>query len=1116
MRYAANFKLKEDVAGRQGASKEFVRMIASALRRGALALGLVCVMVPVDGGAETSALELQLTREAWAIDREAFEQQLQSAQTQIRALNEKLSAQEKNLQSDMASQVESLDAQLTKVSKERNQVYLENEKLKQELSQSKEALAAVEAMGANRQQDAKQSSKQAMQIKALSARLTKLVEVSKVRLQEIATLRAENEKLRQESDALRLALAQTEADKDAVLAQLQDRLLKLQARVEQLNQLAGISTAPTTNDERVSSVAPVVNATAQTAPAAATVVTSAEPKIGRPTPAPISVAEPPSFVDWALAKAVQNKLYVLLTLGVLLLLLGGAFWFLRRKVGAQEMPLPDLAELPSPEMHAETYFDPTNRAPSNDEGQILDEAVDSLVSKIRATSDDQDFSVTAEFVDTDAAATPLADDEAVDTVEDTGIQVELSSEFDTELPEDDRLEPYEVSDSEGEVSSNDEQSEQILISDENVDDVIVPLEEHESVEVVQADPVRVIDEKSQNEPNSRDGVSFVLVDEPSVEDAELITDETANIDISEEPQSVEPEAEATTETVTEAEATAEIVVDDDDDGVIALEADESPDHDAEDAVFKPQYANTQISVVLPKAIEEKRSLLVMDEFPTFGAYSKRSNEVEDVSEDNPELVNVQTQPEPEAKVYGSSAYDSYELSVSEAYLNPRKPALALGDAANFGGYGAGEKDKKKRPATRRPVRKAQPKRLSKKREHELGFGSTVSPIFNAEVKQASESLPTESVEPPKPRFAPNSLVATGGVDGDIKTPLVSIPLSLTLSLGAASTHGIGLSATSHDNGQSTEPAVDAFTQHDEVFGEAFDEAVGFESEQDQTNDHLSSEANEVTDVFGDFDSSSAAHDEESSDLLDQLLSSEAADEPLQDEQAIDFGSVTYDEAESIEVEAEADDDSIDHLLSMAGHDLSHDQPEIQVETSSVTDEFTTEDPLSPASDPFAGEASTFEPDSDLTAPSVDFQDSLGLSDSVDGDQPIFEPEITASNASADDFGPSLSFGEPAEASASPTAPSEAEPMPENVVLHPTSPEYTAPEPVAEVDSVNNSDEGSADPFDPFIRVLWLIETGEVKDARLELEGLLQHTNPDVRRMAYDFKERLNKSEASRA
>ena len=281
--------------------------------------------------AETGSLELQLTREAWAIDREAFEQQLQSAQTQIRALNEKLSAQEKNLQSDMESKVDALDAQLTRVSKERNQMFLDNEKLKQELSQSKEALAAVEVLGANRQRDAEQSSKQAMRIKALSARLTKLVEVSKVRLQEIETLRTENEKLRQEGDALRFALAQTEADKDAVLAQLQDRLLKLQARVEQLNQLAGISLAPTLDDGRVTPVAPAVTATAQIAPSEAPVTVSAAPKAPNSVPETLSVPEPPSFVAWVLAKAVQNKLYVLLTLGALLLLLGAAFWLLRRK-----------------------------------------------------------------------------------------------------------------------------------------------------------------------------------------------------------------------------------------------------------------------------------------------------------------------------------------------------------------------------------------------------------------------------------------------------------------------------------------------------------------------------------------------------------------------------------------------------------------------------------------------------------------------------------------------------------------------------------------------------------------------------------------------------------------
>ena len=623
----------------------------------------VVIFVAVGYGsasAESGSLELQLTREAWAIDREAFEQQLQSAQTQIRALNEKLSAQEKNLQSDMESKVDALDAQLTRVSKERNQMFLDNEKLRQELSQSKEALAAVEALGANRQRDAEQSSKQAMQIKALSARLTKLVEVSKVRLQEIATLRAENEKLRQESDALRLALAQTEADKDAVLAQLQDRLLKLQARVEQLNQLAGISSAPTLDDERVSPVVPAVTATAQIAPSEAPATTSVAPKAPISVPAKLSVPEPPSFVDWVLAKAVQNKLYVLLTLGVLLLLLGAAFWLLRRKAVATEMPLPEVAELPSPEAHAETYFDPANRAPSNDEGQILDEAVDSLVSKIRATTDDAEFSVTAKVPETDTEPMPLADAEVTEAIEDGLGQNEVSDDSGLNQVEDHHSESHESPDSDDVLVSADAGSEQGAPVD--LDEVIVPLDETESVEVVETDPVRLIDEKSQNEPNSRAGVSFVLVDEPPTDDTE-----PAAADLPEEILEVESSEAADIDA-----SVGDELVDTD------IGADEIQDPATEQPVFRSQYTDTQISVVIPRVAEEKKSLLVMDEFPTFGAYSKRSDDAAHEQPAERPSVVADPQSEPEAQVYGSSAYDSYELSVSEAYLNPRKPALAVG------------------------------------------------------------------------------------------------------------------------------------------------------------------------------------------------------------------------------------------------------------------------------------------------------------------------------------------------------------------------------------------------------------------------------------------------------
>jgi len=125
---------------------------------------------------------------------------------------------------------------------------------------------------------------------------------------------------------------------------------------------------------------------------------------------------------------------------------------------------------------------------------------------------------------------------------------------------------------------------------------------------------------------------------------------------------------------------------------------------------------------------------------------------------------------------------------------------------------------------------------------------------------------------------------------------------------------------------------------------------------------------------------------------------------------------------------------------------------------------------------------------------------------------------------SDEFGPSLSFGETLEAGTKkpeqiPNASSDlAEKMPENVIHHPTSPGYSDQIGSTQFESTESThgEPNGADPFEPFIRVLWLIETGETKEARLELDGLLQNESADVRRMAYDFKERLAKSEAARA
>jgi len=775
----------------------------------------------------------------------------------------------------------------------------------------------------------------------------------------------------------------------------------------------------------------------------------------------------------------------------LLLLLGAAFWFLRRKAVATEMPLPEVAELPSPEAHAETYFDPANRAPSNDESQILDEAVDSLVSKIRATADDAEFSVTAKVPETDTESMPFADVEVTEAVEDTLSQNEVSDDSGLNQVEDHHSESHESPDSDDVLLSADAGSEQDAPVD--LDEVIVPLDETESVEVVETDPVRLIDEKSQNEPNSRAGVSFVLVDEPTTDDTEL---EAADL----------PEENLEVESSEAADIDASVgdqLIDTD------IEADEIQDPVVEQPVFRSQYTDTQISVVIPRVTEEKKSLLVMDEFPTFGAYSKRSDDATHERPAERSAVVTDPQSEPEAQVYGSSAYDSYELSVSEAYLNPRKPALALGDAANFGGYGAGDKAKKKRASTRRSVKRAQSRRTGRRPEQGLGFGSRVSPIFDLENRAPNEPTPTESFEPQKPQFAPNSLVATGGVEGDIKAPLVSIPLSLSKA------PAYGVSATSEQNEDHV--LAGSFEMADQAFDEISD-GTDVEQQSELAGPDGWEPATDATE-FDSFDASESTDHGEPSDLLDQLMASGHLDEPEDNEQAIDFEVAAFDEDESDDTPSiDAPDDSIDHLLSMAGHDLSAGPAADEASGSPSSDDFAATDPFSQTAeafgeaDAFGEEGSPLEANSDSMSLGADFDDSSGLSELSD----IGQPDVVSSGVSADDFGPSLSFGESSEVSSASDESNGSETMPENVVLHPTSPEYAAPEVASGSDETETSAEGSKDPFDPFIRVLWLIETGDVKDARLELEGLLQNENPDVRRMANDFKERLNKSEASRA
>ena len=1080
----------------------YLHRLKSLVRGGCVLLLVVCTGVT----AETESLELQLTREAWAIDREAFEQQLQAAQNQIRDLSQKLSNQEQTVKSDMAARVDSLDAQLTRVSKERNQVFLENEKLKKDLAQSNEALAAVEALGANRQQESAASQKQAAVVKALSARLEKLVEVSKGRLQEIAALRAENEQLRQEGIALRSALASSEADKDAMMSALKARLESLQARVDRLNQVASrtgvieIAAQPT-------SVSPL----AAQQPEQTQVVSQAS--ASNPT-AIVNQATPPSFIEWILGKAVEHKVIVLATLGLMLLLLGAVFAFLKRRSTAQEIPLPEAADLPSPELHAEMMLDPERRMAANDPREILDSAVDSLVSKIRATDVDDDYRIVESGNNNDHNER-VDDIEVVEVVDESGViippvlndhdEVALDGdELDAiDGQADDESTDLDAHTSKSTDSQNVTDAGEIELTEEALDqarddqsgDIILEVPVDQEITQPEFEPISVFEDNSQNEPKANSSPLFVFTEEaPDESDSELVAEQQA-----EEPTSESIEGSSVVKQIEDV-ATMAKLEESSSPGLIETSEEISVDENV--SAFTTQYRDTEISVVIPKKRGKKKSLLTMDEFPSFGGYSKSRNEPKNAVQSKSPQIETDER-ESSTHTYGSSSYDEYQLSVSKAFLNPKKPAMRLGDAANFGGYGLGDEKKQRKTAQRRSPKRVRGGQRKSGADRVVGFGSSVSPLFDeatrAEPKREHELQQSEL------SYDPNSLMAHGGVDGDIKSPLVSIPLSLQTKnvYGTKASDGHGAEVFNEKSQPVADQIPDAeFDTFDTTFGQAGD------------FDTLVSDQATNLDV----------PEQPPNDPLDDILSGAHLEMPENDRvENVDIQTLlVMSELESVEADSESpaehDEHSIDSLLSMAGHDLSvHSDPNdasAEFHTESVEPTLESWDDINIVS-PDLSNGQIDEP----VDHSMDFTATIGESglgsDVMGGASP--DP------LQSDEFGPALSFGEISaseetviqENTSDSMSPMD---MPENVVHHPTSPGYSVPE-VSEDSSDAQSPDASSDssdPFEPFIRVLWLIETGETKEARLELEGLSLHDSPEVRRMAYDFKERLAKNEANRA
>ena len=1134
-----------------------------------IACGLVLFLMTTPAvKAEGESLELQLTREAWAIDRESFEQQLQSAQGQIRDLSQRLATQEQAIKSEVASKVDSLDAQLTRVSKERNSIWLENEKLKESLTESQEALAAVQALGANRQQENAELKKQSAIVQALNARLSKLVEVSRLRLQEISELRAENEQLRQESLALRSALASAEADKNAMMAALQTRLENLQARVDRLNQAAAADANVIALDRpALSPAAPTAveqsRGDAVARSPAASAITATAPVAGSSVLPPMEFS-PPSFGDWALTKALENKIVVLATLALLLSLLAGALVYLRRKQAVVDIPLPEAEPLPSPEVHAEMLVAQNPKMASNDPGEALDLAVESLVTKIQASVSESDSRVVATSpndtvsdaseskADEDAVIVPPMESElaaaeanAVDGIPGQADDESTTVDDQAENTMEDRAatsspvvaEEQMVTDAltVGVNEASQEPAAELGVNDQNATD---DLDDNSHMQASQsADTPFDPDEAISEQIGETEDVSHPdFLDEPAV--ATAMSDEdsvavsvdsihdaegeiTSDHEIHSEPammigdHTVENHHDQNAELNHEVVETEALETDGDVAGVHPeLDADESEiseptevfeEFDSKPA-FKSQYAETEISVALANKKGKKKSLLVVDDFPTFGGYSKRAGDA--VSEIKP--VNAVAD-EPSAVsttgAYASPAYDDCQVSASDAYLNPKKPAMSLGDAANFGGYGLREDKKPKRSTPRRSSKRPHTGLARKARNQVLGFGSNVAPLFEERVQP--QSLRDLAEPAPKPVVEPNSLIAHGGVDGNIQSPLVSIPLSLkTRTLYDVATDSRDESVVRDGTfGEIDDHSAQLSDVHVEGFE---DPSRPVELSDDLMDAGLDQTHQPVDDSIPDVQF----------DPLDSIIAgsiddvSEATITDLIDNQheslATDAGQVIQPSALYGETVSD-DEGSIDRLLSMAGYNLENQSVSV---VDRKGEEAVSAATASEVWDQSLTEVSQFDQTDDH-----DFGiDVLQVESSTTPDRAsVAGLPNSASPTVSDEFGPSLHFGDASDGETTdPVVPPMEASLPENVILHPTSPGYATQEseaPAASSEALS-SGSGSEDPFDPFIRVLWLLETGETREARLEIEELLSHDNADVRRMAFDFKDRIAKNEAA--
>jgi len=982
---------------------------------GVALMSAVAVPAFSESGIDT-ALQLQLTREAWAIDREEFEKNLLTAQNKIQQLNQRIYQIEESVRAEMNGKINQLDAQLTRVSKERNQMFLQNEQLQKDLRGSREALAAVEAMGAN--QDLGRTN---LEFSQLESQVATLQTSARQQLEVIDRLKSENQTLRMESDALRSELVAAEASSQRLNVALSERLAGLTEKVTQLQtKLATVNSSINVVEGSVAVAVPENEVDSSGALLAAPRAAAAAPQdLERTKDGPIASNGSGLITDY----------YQLIALALIIVSMFLAstlvYLRLRRARATVTEALPDDHEID------ESLFEDNSRdlreASTNPMPLVIDQSVSSLVAAIQRP----------EEIEVSTSA------------DETNLDQEISDAVTDKTDEDRRVVFFEVLEQEIDDHSV-ERTEDVTASSETAEvKVDMPtVASNEDVPKITSSLSTTDFEKLQyllrvgpidSEPTDAESQQADVADTQSSIDLDVesdVSDEGKTLDASE---TTEPEVllvEASLDTAKQPIETSNLV-----------QADESAPTSRR-SIIGTAYDHSDIEV----SISKPKTSIKIEQPPAFGGYAasvkaktEEHHSDQSASSSEHDVAQDESSGESNTIVCGSD-YGSASVIVSESYLTYRKPALVLTDVGNFGGY---TKTKEKTENQRRRKISRNPKRVKQPRyDQSLGFGSSVKTLFTPHETDLG-SMHDEALD--QPVHDPMSLMGRAGSQVSAVDGVVWVPMSMKED-------GTLVAALA----PSDQPMV---APSQTVDSEIPETTVIESSETSITPPESGPEPDFTMDNLTDWMTDEPADAEE---VISEVISE------LQPE------SKTQNELSEIDSQpaVEQSHEAIDDMLSLAGYDLSQVQPanDQQPTPEAVVDKGSSVD----------DSISDFEqPASSLPAT-------------------IFEKEQTEefeNKHSSDDS----SVGPDAHETVSDEVSTNQYNEFDNVIPYPSR---------ADTEGNNESDSpdwikgDGQDPFDPFIKVVWLIDTGRIEDARREIGGLLVDGNPQVRKMAQALKSRL--------